>query len=410
MFGIGAEELIAVLIIALIVLGPDRLPVLMRTLGRWVRRLRAMSREFREEFAEEFQFLQEELDVLRREADETRAELADIRRELTDTAEETAAELRGARDEIMGEVESVVSTDGPDSPQRPRGGDGSNARADTTVPAAKAPSAAAASSDRPGPADVMAQAIVETFNPNGSEESRPAEPAVASRAAATAVPEQSAAPDSHVEEPLAEEPVRAPTAATAEVYRAPAATLGPSGVVSAAEPAWQNQLGGFMRLMIMKAVEEEPEFRKQAEDTLRAQARVDAQRLTEIEDADPREIAEAWARQRRQLVSPGSVTVEQKAPQSAVIELLECPYGLKQGDAHPVCDVSNVYDAEFFKRFGAEGVYGQRMSDGAPHCQLLVVEKERLRQFGVVLTDDEEDAEADSSADAAEQPISDPAG
>ena len=407
MFGIGAEEFIAILVIALIVLGPDRLPVLMRTVGRWVRRLRDMSREFRQEFAEEFRFLQEELDTLRQEANETRAELAEIRRELGDTLQETADDFREARDDIMGEVESAVSADGPGSPKLPPGGDGPGTPADATVPGATARSGAAAG-DPVGPADVMAEAIVETFSPNGAEESRPPEAAVIEPATTTLAPEQAAADGSNATAPLPEA-VSAP-APTGGALRTPADAVVSSGFGSTSEPALQNQLGGFMRLIIMKALEEEPGFRKQAEETLKAQARLDAQRIVEIEDADVLEIAEAWARQRRQLVSRGSVTVEQKAPQSAVIGLSECPYGLEQGDAHPVCEVSNVYDVEFFKQFGAEGVYSLRMSDGAPRCQLLVVAKERLSQFGVEVTDGEEEAEAEAATGAAEQPVSDPVG
>ena len=65
MFGIGVPEFFTVLILALIVLGPERLPIAMRTVGRWVRRLREQTREFRQEFAEEFSILYEEMDVLR---------------------------------------------------------------------------------------------------------------------------------------------------------------------------------------------------------------------------------------------------------------------------------------------------------------------------------------------------------
>ena len=68
MFGVGLEEFIAIIMVALIVLGPERLPIAMRTVGRWVRQLRDMSPEFRKEFAEEFAFIQEEMSELRKEA------------------------------------------------------------------------------------------------------------------------------------------------------------------------------------------------------------------------------------------------------------------------------------------------------------------------------------------------------
>jgi sec-independent protein translocase protein TatB len=50
MLGIGAEELILVLIIALFVLGPERMPKMARDIGRVVGDLRRTSDELREEF------------------------------------------------------------------------------------------------------------------------------------------------------------------------------------------------------------------------------------------------------------------------------------------------------------------------------------------------------------------------
>jgi Tat protein translocase TatB subunit len=50
MFGIGAEELLLILVVALLVLGPERMPRLARDLGRIVGDLRRTSDEFREEF------------------------------------------------------------------------------------------------------------------------------------------------------------------------------------------------------------------------------------------------------------------------------------------------------------------------------------------------------------------------
>ncbi len=50
MFGIGAEELVLILLIALIVLGPERMPKVARDIGRVVGELRRTSDELREEF------------------------------------------------------------------------------------------------------------------------------------------------------------------------------------------------------------------------------------------------------------------------------------------------------------------------------------------------------------------------
>jgi sec-independent protein translocase protein TatB len=45
--GIGASELIVIAVVALIVVGPKDLPKMLRQLGRFVGKMRAMADEFR---------------------------------------------------------------------------------------------------------------------------------------------------------------------------------------------------------------------------------------------------------------------------------------------------------------------------------------------------------------------------
>ncbi len=60
MFGIGPTEMIFFLVILLLVVGPERLPTFMRTVGKGVRQVRNASREFKEAIG---------LDELMREGD-----------------------------------------------------------------------------------------------------------------------------------------------------------------------------------------------------------------------------------------------------------------------------------------------------------------------------------------------------
>ena len=62
MFGIDFSEILVIFGIALVVLGPEKLPRLAATIGRWVGRARAMARQFREQ-------LEQEADTLKRNVD-----------------------------------------------------------------------------------------------------------------------------------------------------------------------------------------------------------------------------------------------------------------------------------------------------------------------------------------------------
>ncbi|HEV8442743.1 MAG TPA: Sec-independent protein translocase protein TatB [Steroidobacteraceae bacterium] len=53
MFEVGFQEVLVIFAIALVVLGPQKLPKLAQQVGRWVGRARAMARQFREQLEEE---------------------------------------------------------------------------------------------------------------------------------------------------------------------------------------------------------------------------------------------------------------------------------------------------------------------------------------------------------------------
>jgi sec-independent protein translocase protein TatB len=53
MFEVGFSELLLIMGLALLVLGPEKLPKLVGEIGRWMGRARAMARQFREQLEEE---------------------------------------------------------------------------------------------------------------------------------------------------------------------------------------------------------------------------------------------------------------------------------------------------------------------------------------------------------------------
>jgi sec-independent protein translocase protein TatB len=78
MFDLSWSHILIVLIVALVVVGPKDLPKLMRIVGRWVGKARAMADQFRKSFDEMAR--QSELDELRQEIEALRSQrpLADL--------------------------------------------------------------------------------------------------------------------------------------------------------------------------------------------------------------------------------------------------------------------------------------------------------------------------------------------
>jgi Tat protein translocase TatB subunit len=87
MFGIGTPELLVILVLALVVVGPERLPELGRTVGRALREFRKVQDEVR--------------DMVETGIGD---DLGDVRKELRGTADE----LRRTSGEIAGQVKGSV--------------------------------------------------------------------------------------------------------------------------------------------------------------------------------------------------------------------------------------------------------------------------------------------------------------
>src|SRR5687768_7745855 len=98
MFDIGFGEIFLIAIVALLVLGPERLPKAARFTGLWVRRARAQWYSVKAEFENELAD-----DELRRSLKQTRADLLEARDSLAQSGaalkeqvEQTGAEVRDA--------------------------------------------------------------------------------------------------------------------------------------------------------------------------------------------------------------------------------------------------------------------------------------------------------------------------
>jgi sec-independent protein translocase protein TatB len=60
MFGIGTGEILVILVIALLILGPKELPKVARTIGKTMRQLQRTKDEIRESMDKEFEDLHED--------------------------------------------------------------------------------------------------------------------------------------------------------------------------------------------------------------------------------------------------------------------------------------------------------------------------------------------------------------
>lgn len=65
MFDIGFSELLLVAVIGLVVLGPERLPVAVRTVAGWIRAMRSLASNVQNELSQELK-LQELQDTLKK--------------------------------------------------------------------------------------------------------------------------------------------------------------------------------------------------------------------------------------------------------------------------------------------------------------------------------------------------------
>jgi sec-independent protein translocase protein TatB len=96
MFGIGFTELIIILIVALLVVGPERLPDLARQLGTLVRDLRRMYNNLRSDLGPEFDEIEQGIRDLR--SLNPRDQVRNYGRSLLDDLSKEAPEINQAKD------------------------------------------------------------------------------------------------------------------------------------------------------------------------------------------------------------------------------------------------------------------------------------------------------------------------
>lgn len=112
MFDIGFGEIFLIAIVALLVLGPERLPKAARFTGLWVRRARAQWYSVKAEFENELAD-----DELRRSLKQTRADLLEARDSLAQTGAALKQEVEQTGAEVRDAFRSDIDSDAADEEQ-----------------------------------------------------------------------------------------------------------------------------------------------------------------------------------------------------------------------------------------------------------------------------------------------------
>jgi len=141
MFGIGYQEMFIILVIALVVFGPARLPELAGQVGRWVREFRQMSADLTQEF------------------EKTVAEADDIKRTITGEVTGMRSQVKSVSDSVKKDLQGNAGTKSGTAAKKPAtaaGGVKKLGAATERNASAKKPAVAAAARPKPAPAAPVA--------------------------------------------------------------------------------------------------------------------------------------------------------------------------------------------------------------------------------------------------------------
>lgn len=128
MFDIGWQELVILLLIGLIVVGPKDLPRIVRTAGQWMGKARGYARDFQRTIEEAADAT--EIDAVKKEIDEANRELATARRDVAEGADDVNKMFN--EDAFASSKATGHKANGGAAPDAEAGG----TQADETAPAA----------------------------------------------------------------------------------------------------------------------------------------------------------------------------------------------------------------------------------------------------------------------------------
>ena len=116
MFELGWQEIIILMLIALIVVGPKDLPRIVKTAGQWMGKARGYARDFQRTIEEAADAT--EIDAVKKEIDEANRELATARRDVAEGADAMQRDVNEGTDSVNKMFNEDVMP-----PAKPNGGE-----------------------------------------------------------------------------------------------------------------------------------------------------------------------------------------------------------------------------------------------------------------------------------------------
>ena len=115
--GVGWEEVVVIIVVALVIVGPERLPGVAYQIGKAVRTMQSYARAVRAEFSEEFGYIEEQYRTVKGELTEASAALRQEQQKFSTGMRSVTAEVQGQMTEVRHSMSGQPSNEStPGSP------------------------------------------------------------------------------------------------------------------------------------------------------------------------------------------------------------------------------------------------------------------------------------------------------
>ena len=170
MFDIGWQELIILMLIALIVVGPKDLPRIVKTAGQWMGKARGYARDFQRTIEEAADAT--EIDAVKKEIDEANRELTTAHRDVAEGADAIKRDVAESTDSMNKMFSEDAMSSAKTAAAKPNGGEPSSGQA-AGADGGQAESAAAAAEPEPAAAQPAPAASPTETQGDGADGSPP---------------------------------------------------------------------------------------------------------------------------------------------------------------------------------------------------------------------------------------------